>query len=101
LDHVGQVVDHAIIKKPFQIQQNWHVLQAFHKVKQVWTNPSLIIDRCHLITTNSKVPCYMNTSFSCNDNNAMHNFYNLPSNTIIPMFFGCLSKIETTFSFQK
>ncbi len=68
------------------------MLQALHKVKQVWTNLSLIIDHCHLVTTNSKVPCYMNTNFSFNDNNAMHNFYNLTYNTIIPMFLGCLSK---------
>jgi hypothetical protein len=38
----------------------------------------LIINCCHLIITNSKMPCYINSGFSCTKDNTMHNFYNLP-----------------------
>jgi hypothetical protein len=54
-------------------------------------NPSLIINCCHLVTTNNTISHYMNNDFSYIEDNVVHGFYYLPSNIVPPnVFLGVL-----------
>jgi hypothetical protein len=61
------------------------VFETLYKVSMN-TNPRLIINCCYFVTINCKVPCCINNNSNGNEDNVMHNFYNLLSNIIILMF---------------
>ncbi len=84
-NHIGEVFNNAVIDQPFQIQQYGYALEAFHKVC-VNVNPWFIINHHHFFANNNKIHGCMNCHFSCNENNVMHKFYNLPANIVTLVF---------------
>ncbi len=67
-------------------------------------NPRLIINCCHLVTTNNAVSHYMNNDFSYIEDNVVHGFCYLPSNIVTPnVFLGfySISRTRATISWPQ
>lgn len=69
------------------------VSEALYKVS-IGTNSRLIINCCYFVTINYKVPRCINNNSNCNEDNVMHNFYNLLSNIVIPMFLWVVFNLQ-------
>jgi hypothetical protein len=85
---------------------NWSKLVCVWSLHMVSMNlnPRLIVNCCHLVTTNNTISHYMNNDFSYTENNVMHGFYYLQSNIVTPnVFLGCysISRTRATISWPQ